>query len=173
MKSFPQGEASRMFFVYTKDFGLIRLQGQGIRKQISKLRFHLEDFSIVRFDLVKGRELWRPVTVEKISRLSSNIKTVGAITSLVLRLCDLEESNDPFFLDLKAGLMLLQEKNIDVATLEAVLVLRLLSHLGYVGAESLKSFISPPLNEEVLAPARQKLSFIIPMINETLKQTSL
>src|SRR3989344_878829 len=97
------GEASRIFLVFTREFGLIRLQGQSIRKITSKLRYQLEDYSLLKLEVIKGKEIWRPVVAEKILRFSQNFKTIVNISKLVLRLCDLEEKNELLFEDLKSG----------------------------------------------------------------------
>ncbi|HXK35071.1 MAG TPA: recombination protein O N-terminal domain-containing protein [Candidatus Paceibacterota bacterium] len=173
LKSAPQGESSRIFFVYTSEFGLIRLKAAGIRKLTSKLRFHLEDYSLVSLELVRGKDIWWPVAARKIIAYSFNLKVVANVANLVLRLCDLEEKNLPLFEDLKQGLIIFQKKGIDNEALEAVLVLRLLARLGYVGADSLLSFVKMPLAPEILPAAREKLTYMVMSINETLKQTSL
>jgi len=166
------GEASRIFFVYTKDFGLIKLSGQGVRKLSSKLRFHLADFNLVKLDLVRGKEFWRPVKVEKICRFSQNLKTVANIFNLILRLTDLEEKNQALFFDLKNALFL-PKSDFNSKALEAVLVLRILANLGYLGDKSLLSFVTSPLSEDIFQRAAASLPRIIPIINEALKQSQL
>ncbi|OGI62190.1 hypothetical protein A2645_00140 [Candidatus Nomurabacteria bacterium RIFCSPHIGHO2_01_FULL_39_9] len=167
------GEASRIFLVFTREFGLIRLQGQSIRKITSKLRYQLEDYSLLKLEVIKGKEIWRPVVAEKILRFSQNFKTIVNISKLVLRLCDLEEKNELLFEDLKSGFLLLQKNELETKALEAVLVLRILSHLGYIGDRELLSFVQPTFDEDIFIKAKSNLVRIIPTINEALKQSQL
>src|SRR3989344_5390571 len=50
------GEADRFLTVFTKDFGMIQAQAQGVRKISSKLRYSLRNFSYAEIDLVQGKE---------------------------------------------------------------------------------------------------------------------
>jgi DNA repair protein RecO len=170
LKSVPQGESNRLFYVYTRDFGLICVIAQSVRKMTSKLRFHLEEYSLLSLELVRGREFWRPKAAEKIESYRGNPAAVARIAALVLRLCDLEEKNELLFQDLTEGFSFFSKKEIDAAALEAVLVLRILARLGYVGAENLLSFVNTPLHPEILPMAREKLSFVVTSVNQLLKE---
>ncbi|MFA6404918.1 MAG: recombination protein O N-terminal domain-containing protein [Candidatus Paceibacterota bacterium] len=53
------GEADKMLFVFTRDFGLVNVIAKGIRLGKSKLRFCVQDYSLGIYSLVRGRDIWR------------------------------------------------------------------------------------------------------------------
>lgn len=53
------GEADKMLFVFTRDFGLVNVIAKGIRLGRSKLRFCTQDYSLGIYSLVRGRDMWR------------------------------------------------------------------------------------------------------------------
>ncbi len=55
----PYGEAGKMLFIFTREFGLIMAAAQGIRLERSKLRYYTQEHAMGMFSLVKGREMWR------------------------------------------------------------------------------------------------------------------
>ncbi len=50
-----QGEFDKSLLFYTEKFGKIQLLGKGIRKETSKLRFHLESLSLLEIEFIEGR----------------------------------------------------------------------------------------------------------------------
>lgn len=53
------GEADMMAYMYTRDFGMLKLFAKSMRLTKSKLRGHLELFSRARIRFVVGKELYR------------------------------------------------------------------------------------------------------------------
>jgi DNA repair protein RecO len=138
-----RGEDSKLLYLFTPDFGLILVVAQGVRKQASKMRPNIPDYSYGHYSLVRGREFWRLVSAEKrgdfdfaVSSLGKR-EIVGNIFNLLLLLSGEEESSEVFE-DLKQALGWLSRLKSDDALLmpaEKLLVLRLLSHLGYLKAD--------------------------------------
>jgi len=58
-------EADKVFYIYTRDFGLVMALAKAVRKLSSKLRYNLQDFYYVNLDLVRGREIWRVTHAQK------------------------------------------------------------------------------------------------------------
>lgn len=50
-----RGEASKVFAVFTKDFGRLELAGKAVRKMASKLRSGLSLFSLAELEFIQGR----------------------------------------------------------------------------------------------------------------------
>ena len=67
LSSHLAGESNRFYYIYTEEFGLIGVWGQGVRKLESKLRFNLQDFSHVRIHLIRGKNMWKLTDVDRIS----------------------------------------------------------------------------------------------------------
>jgi len=59
-------EADKVFYIYTRDFGLVVALAKAVRKLSSKLRYNLQDFYYVNLDLVRGREVWRVTNAERV-----------------------------------------------------------------------------------------------------------
>ncbi len=180
LKSVDFGEASKYFFIFSKDFGLIKVAAQGVRDIKSKLRFNLEDYSLGLFSVVRGREVWRLTSVEKRQSIKDNekLKLISRIFSLLLRLLHGEEKNDLLFDSLKDGINFLVDNTLndkESESFECIIALRILSALGYIG--KLGNFdqftISPYFTSElILAMSTLKNQAIIE-INKSLKETHL
>lgn len=192
MKSVNFGEANKYFFIFTKEFGLIKASAQGIRHLKSKLRYSLEDFSFGLISVVRGREIWRITSAEKKISFKETEKflLVSRIFSLLLRLLHGEEKNDLLFDSLREGIVFLNnlsgdvslsneenKKKIseDLANFECIMALRILSALGYIG--KLGDFdqftTSPYFTSELLTTMSVLKSRAILEINKSLKETHL
>ena len=112
LKSVNFGEANKYFFIFTKDFGLIKATAQGVRLLKSKLRYSLEDFSFTQVSIVRGKEVWRITSAQKISGLNY-LLLISKIFSLLLRLLHGEEKNDRLLVGvtLRYELSTLERKN--------------------------------------------------------------
>ncbi|MCX6713171.1 MAG: recombination protein O N-terminal domain-containing protein, partial [Candidatus Vogelbacteria bacterium] len=67
----PSGEANKIFYLLTPDLGLVVAKAQGIRLLKSKLRFQVAKFSRVRASLVRGKEVWRLIGVERTEEMET------------------------------------------------------------------------------------------------------
>ena len=180
VKSSALGEANKIYFLLTEDLGFIRATAQGVRFSKSKLKGHLRDFSLINVSLVKGKEFWRITNAETESRLSlkddlGKISVIKNIFSLILRLVHGEEKNENLFYavrNLHDFLFSNDEKHLKNA--EAITVLRVLHHLGYLrkNAETEK-FLDLQLSPDILELFEGVKKGAIKEINEALKETHL
>jgi len=175
------GEAGKCFYVFTRDLGMIYASAQGVRKMSSKLRFILQDFAYVRVDLVQGKDFWRVTSASKTNKLEGVLKNYGTygvfsnIANLLKRLLAGVEKNETLFTDLINGLSILEksEEN-DLRNIEAIIVLRILNNLGYIGgSEMLQNLIKSPFEENLIFEASKSRSQILQQINKALKETHL
>ncbi len=183
LKSVNFGEANKYYYLFTKDFGLIKASAQGVRHLQSKLRYGLVDFSLARVSLVRGREVWRLTGSEKLTDYSSNLRKqefllVSRIFSLLLRLLHGEEKNEFLFDSLLQGLNFLAKENLENKNLEnfeCVLALRTLSALGYIGklADFDQFTSSPYFTLELLSTMATLRTQAITEINKSLAETHL
>ncbi len=63
LKTEERGESSRLFWLFTEQFGLVIAHAQGVRAGHSKLKHELQPYQLVKVSLVRGREWWRIVNV--------------------------------------------------------------------------------------------------------------
>ena len=186
LKSLNFGEANKYFFIFTRDFGLVKATAQGVRHLQSKLRYSLEDFSFGQISLVRGKEVWRLTSAEKKLNIKNKEKILllSRIFSLLLRLLHGEEKNDLLFDSLKEGMCFLTENKPtnealtneeSLANFECIMALRILSALGYIG--NLGDFnqftTSPYFTAELLSTMSTLKSRAIWEINKSLKETHL
>jgi DNA repair protein RecO len=175
------GEAGKYYAVFTRDLGMIYASAQGVRKMSSKLRFVLQDFSYIKADLVKGKDFWRITSASKTNKLENLTKpeifeVFINISKLLKRLLSGEEANADLFSDLLNGLSILEKSKTkeDLRNIEAVIVLRILNNLGYIGGnEVLQDFIKSPFEEDLIFKVSKSRTKILHQINNALKETHL
>ncbi|MEK7113896.1 MAG: DNA repair protein RecO [Patescibacteria group bacterium] len=175
------GEAGRYYFVFTREFGMLMASAQGVRKMSSKLRFVLQDFAYVKIDLVKGRDLWRITSASKTNQLESIkekhiLEVFSKIAKLLRRLLVGEDANQILFDDVLRGFLVLEKTKSkeEAYNTEAVIVLRILHNLGYIGGdEATKDLICSPFEKDLIFMASNNRTRILNQINKALKETHL
>jgi len=175
------GESGKCFYIFTKELGMIYASAQGVRKISSKLRFVLQDFAYVKVDLVQGKDFWRITSASKTNKLEGVLKNYGTysvfsnIAKLLKRLLAGVEKNEALFADLLKGLSILEKsEEKDLQNIEAVIVLRMLDNLGYIGgSENLQNIIKSPFEDTLVFEASRSRSQILSQINKALKETHL
>lgn len=176
------GEANSISYILTKDLGLLFAKATSTRAEKSKLRFGLEPLTHARFSLVRGRHEWKLVGVENASSSLISSRTpsraaAGRIAKLLTRLVHGEEPQEALFEYVHAGLMHIAQAETleELKNAECVLVLRILSRLGYLPqTQELAPFVeNVHFSPELSARASVARSYLIRMINESLMQTGL
>ena len=175
------GETGKYYSIFTRDLGMIYASAQGVRKISSKLRLILQDFTYVKIDFVKGKDFWRITSASKTNKLenlqnSEVLKVFVSISKLLKRLLAGEDPNKELFVDLLHGLSVLEkaETKEELRNIEAIIVLRILNNLGYIGGgELLKDFIKSPFEKDLIFKVSKNRSKILDYINKALKETHL
>jgi DNA repair protein RecO len=175
------GETGKYYSIFTRDLGMIYASAQGVRKMSSKLRFVLQDFTYLKIDFVKGKDFWRITSASKTNKLENLSKpeifeVFVNISKLLKRLLAGEDPNKDLFLDLVKGLSILEksETKDELRNIEAIIVLRILNNLGYIGGnEILKDFIKSPFEEDLIFKVSESRAKILHQINKALKETHL
>jgi len=175
------GETGKYYSVFTRDLGMIFASAQGVRKMSSKLRFVLQDFAYLKIDFVKGKDFWRITSASKTNKLENLSKpeifeVFVNISKLLKRLLAGEDPNKDLFVDLINGLTILEkaETKEELRNIEAIIVLRILNNLGYIGGnEILKDFIKSPFEEDLIFKVSESRAKILHQINKALKETHL
>lgn len=175
------GETGKYYSIFTRDLGMIYASAQGVRKMSSKLRFILQDFSYLKIDLVRGKDFWRITSASKTNKLEKlsqpeTFEVFINISKLLKRLLAGEDPNRDLFMDLINGLSVLEKSKTpeELRNVEAIIVLRVLNNLGYIGGnEILKDFIKSPFEEDLVFKASENRTKILHQINKALKETHL
>lgn len=175
-------ESDKYYYIFTRDLGMIYVSATGVRKMSSKLRYILQDFAYVKIDIVQGQNIFRVTSasktnkLEQITKRKETFKIFYNISRLLRRLLAGVEPNKVLFDDLVCGLSSLEkiENKNDLRNMEAIIVLRILNNLGYIGESvSLKELIKSPLDENMVFEASKSRAHILNQINKALKETHL
>lgn len=179
------GEGSRAFRIFTRDLGLVRANAQGVRYQKSKLRYSLHDFSFCELSLVRGKERWRLTGASKQVDLFGELRgsaemlaVFARVFSLLDRLLSGEEKNELLwsYLEEAAKFAVLKAQPLPlVRNFEYILVLRVLSSLGYLGTSpDTRVFVeSPYWSDALLSDMDTVTPRILTEINRSIKASQL
>lgn len=62
--TFNRNSADRSYMLFTKEAGMLYADARSVREERSKQRYALQDFSLVRVSLVKGKGNWKVGSIE-------------------------------------------------------------------------------------------------------------
>ncbi len=190
LSSSSQGEAGKYYAIFTRDLGLVYATAQGVRKMSSKLRFVLQDFAYLKIDIVQGKNIFRVTNatktnmLEQITKTPETFKVFANIARLLKRLLAGIEPNEALFADLLRGLSILEKISAKsgpasgwkeyLLNAEAIIVLRVLNNLGYIGEnEVLQNLIKSPFEENIVFEISKSRVKVLNQINKALKETHL
>ena len=180
------GEANTSVVLLTRELGLLRASAKSARREVSKLRYGLEALTVARFSLVRGRYEWKLVGVEKQQRMlaapelpRTTKAALGRVSKLLLRLLQGEEPVPQLYTTVVEGFVSLAypagAPGASPDSVEIILVLRILAHLGYLPqtAELSPFMNSNTFSLELAASAARSRALLIRAINESLQATGL
>jgi recombinational DNA repair protein (RecF pathway) len=131
--------ADRTVVLFTREVGLVHGRAVSVRRENSKLRYGLQDFSRLTVSLVQGRHGWRIIGAERCTNLyfraAGRPHRAALLRSvrLLRRLVRGESADTALYDQLVADLVhLTGVEESAVPSAERVLSLRLLASLGYV-----------------------------------------
>lgn len=176
------GEANTHVAVFTEELGLVRAVARSARFEKSKLRYGLEPLTRGRFSFVRGKYEWKITGVENISRLYVSATpygkiAIGRVSRLLLRLIHGEERGKKLYHVVSRGFLFFAGTRTkeEIESTEWVVVLRILSHLGYVPeVPALEPFMkSGDITEALALEAQGSKAFLLRTINTSLAATHL
>lgn len=150
--TFNRNTADRSYLLFTKEAGMLFAEARSVREERSRQRFALQDFSLVRVSLIKGKATWKIGSIEsQINYFSvANSKEArGSVVSTLKFLRRFFSGQEPapeLFEMVIASLEVLSQEVTQRSFLEAVLHVRILLELGYVD----RGVVPPALIEGVL-----------------------
>jgi|SRR3989338_2162402 len=186
LSSHHKGEASTYLYIFTKEFGLVGANAQGIRELKSKLRYHLQYLSRIHVELVNGKTGWRVVNAmggpyygnfELESRKEAHA-VFARFAALLTRLLGGEEKNEGLYETVSAFHDILTKEDFtsdELSNIETVGVMRILNLLGYWGEsnvplELLSGAIKEPGFFHTVSPMRR---LVVREINKALRETQM
>ncbi len=177
--SWTAGEADRAVALFTRDFGLVRARASAVRKEHSKMRYALQNYSHASISLIKGKRGWRVAgaTALRVAQGDQHaLSTFARISELVMRLVHGEEKNEYLFAVVAEAHTALMREHIQAfATIEIVCVARVLYALGYISAEALETalFTHTAYTGEHLLEAETMRDKLLASINSAIAETQL
>ena len=134
--------SDKSYLLFTKDAGMLWATARSVRLEKSKQRYALQDFSIIRVSLVKGKGGWRIGSVEAVGNPfmeACSRRARGGVHSammLLRRLVHGEEANTNLYIDTVLALTCMSvAEESDIADLQDIFTLRLLHSLGYIAPQ--------------------------------------
>jgi DNA repair protein RecO len=180
LKSFEQGEANKTIVLFTRDFGLIFAKCVGLRKNESKMRYALQDFSRASASLVRGKRGWRLAGATSICAArgasTKGLRSFSNISKLLGRLIQGEEENTYLFDAVREAHMFLLKGKEDLAgTVELLCVARILHALGYLSAEAAGEalFKESTYSESQIIEAERVQKMLLKSVNEAIAESQL
>lgn len=180
LRSYERGEADRVYALYTYEFGFVWARASAVRRESSRMRYALQNYSLASVSLVRGSGGWRLVGAAAQELLpaenKSGIAAFARISNLLERLVRGEEQNEYLFNTLaEAHSALMREEKEQHAAIELVCVARVLYALGYLSHEALgtalfthTAYALPDLTEAEAARAK-----LLSSVNKALSETQL
>lgn len=176
------GEANVLISIFTRELGLVRASARSARVEHSKLRYGLEPLTRARFSFVRGKNEWRLTGVEAATRTlvagsPARARQAGKVAKLLLRLIHGEEVAPELYTSVTEGLGALVRApgEREAESVESVLVLKVLYHLGYLPhTPELTGFIDADFFSSQLAgEVEASRARLLKAINESLQATGL
>jgi recombinational DNA repair protein (RecF pathway) len=136
--SFDRMTADRTVQLFTREVGMIYAVVQGVRKECSKHRYALTEFSLLNVSLVQGKGGWRIVGVEPLGNLFTPLATreqrafARNVIRFVKRMVRGEEAHSKLFDDVAMCLRDWTYTMSDLVRAEQEAQYLICMHLGYV-----------------------------------------
>ncbi len=141
--TYDRNTTDRSFLLFTRDGGMLYAQARGVRKEGSRQRSALQDFTRVRVSLIRGKSGWRVGSVEALLNYYALADertargSIVALTKLVRRFARGEEPMPSVYDFVEAALAMLARPTPDRPFLDAYIHMHFLAQLGYVALETL------------------------------------
>lgn len=136
--TFNRNTADRSYLLFTREAGMLYADARSVREERSRQRYALQDFSLVRVSLVKGKRGWKVGSIEALKNYFTDAvdkSARGSVVSLfrlLRRFLKGEETATELFDLTRESLEVLKQNTEERLFVEEVVQLRVLSQLGYV-----------------------------------------
>jgi DNA repair protein RecO len=145
--TFNRNTADRSYLLFTREAGMLYAEAKSVREERSRQRMALQDFSLVRVSLVKGKSSWKIGSIEAKQNFfmaASDKEARGSVVSLIkfLRRFYGGQEAAPALFDFTVRALAQLSADIPHRTfLERIIQVTLLEELGYVDTKSVPSFV--------------------------------
>ncbi len=178
LKSQPQGESNKLYWLFTEELGLVRAVATGVRKGGAKLKGQLRDYGLVAVDLVRGKDVWRLTSarliLDPIERTTDLARPyVRTLASLERFLGD-EGSHPELFAHIRECAEYVSTGAASAKVFDTLAICKTLAHLGYIALdESMTQYMTLSLAEALEQIDEATVKRLIALSNEAIKETHL
>jgi len=140
--TFNRNTADRSYLLFTREAGMLYADARSVREERSRQRYALQDFSLARVSLVKGKRGWKIGSIEACRNYYQEAIDRAARTSVVSlfrllrRFVKGEEPAQDFFDYVVASLTELTGETEVRSFVSLAVQVRILSLLGYVDVKT-------------------------------------
>lgn len=185
--NFPLRESGKSFLILSPDLGLFYAYTDGVRSLKSRLRYALQDLSLVSLDLVLGRFGWKITNVGLIKSWYFTLRhkrifleKVGKIKKLLSRMTEENQDIGEVFkifnlvFDFYSRTEILNDEE-SALSMELYLNAKILNLLGYIDYKNFTSGIldKDEIDTELLKYVFQNKKFISGTINKAIKESQM
>jgi DNA repair protein RecO (recombination protein O) len=174
------GEADKTYTIFSKDLGFITASAKSVRLLASKLRAHLDDFSLTELSLIRGKDRWKITGANSLSNLFRDLEKEQEKRALCARVFALlkkvlggEEKNEELFSILSEGFSDLRKGELlkeELLIFECVLLQRILDNLGYLKFNpKTEDVLKGEIDSDMIRRAAKKKTILLKDINEALR----
>jgi len=156
--------SDKAFLLFTRDAGMLWATARSVREERSRQRYALQDFSLIKVSLIRGKSGWRIGSAEGELNYFRGARSdtrearaaIAGIVRLLRQFLHGEISHGTLFDDTKLALEKAKEESLQHSDLLDIFSLRLLHILGYIA-------VTPELEGYITAQEWWKL----PSLSET------
>lgn len=133
----------RSFLLFTQSGGMLYAEARAVRRESSKQRSALQDFTRVRISLIRGKAGWRVGSVEALENYYTSAVdreargSVVALIKMLRRFAKGEEAMTEVYEFMKSALVLVVQAQKERTFLDAYIQVHFLAYLGYVALGTL------------------------------------
>lgn len=136
--TWSRNTADRSYLLFTRDAGMLYADARSVREERSRQRYALQDFSLVRVSLIKGKQSWKIGSIEIQKNYYHDAidkearGSVVNISRLLRRFVKGEEASPVLFDYVLEVLEVLQAEGTERSFVQMATQVQILSLLGYV-----------------------------------------
>lgn len=170
--SYNRGHADRLYYLFTKNLGLVEASAKSVREERSRQRYALQDFSLAQVTLVRGRGGFKIGSVIPLTNFYHNTDSremrtaIVSVVKSIRRYIHGEEPQQFLYQDSIEGLCKIISTKDEIQQFWTILTeSRTLFHLGYVApSPALQALFNEPL--ETIEPDFS----LIPSLQEIIRE---
>jgi len=157
--TYDRNTADKSYRLFTRELGMLYADARSVRKENSKQRQALSDFSYIKVSLVRGKGGWKIGSVTEIKNYYGHATDQAArgsvvkLVRLLRRFLAGEETHEELFDEYLAALEFFSADCAERKCYEHVFIQRILAQLGYIKSSDVPEQFKEVALEDIPADA--------------------